>query len=63
MEWPDTQEIELYDMTADPYQLQNVADQPGYAKIQADLAKALSALQGCAGNSCSWTKHFPKPPN
>jgi N-acetylglucosamine-6-sulfatase len=62
MEWPDTQEIELYDMTADPYQLQNVAGQPAYAAIQADLKKALSALQGCAGSTCSWTKRFPKPP-
>jgi N-acetylglucosamine-6-sulfatase len=62
MEWPGTQETELYDMTADPYQLQNVAGQPGYAAIQSDLARALSKLQGCAGSSCSWTKGFPKPP-
>src|SRR6185437_15116500 len=51
MEWPDTDEFELYDMTADRYQLQNVAGRTAYAKIQADLAKALSALQGCAGSS------------
>ncbi|MFL6690783.1 MAG: sulfatase [Alphaproteobacteria bacterium] len=62
MEWPNTGEVELYDMKADPYQLQNVAGQSAYAKIQSDLAKALSALQGCAGDSCAWTGHFPKPP-
>jgi len=37
---------ELYDMTADPYQLDNRADRPAYAAIQAELAQTLDALLG-----------------
>jgi arylsulfatase A-like enzyme len=60
--WSETGEAELYDLSGDPYELKNVAGKPEYAKIQADLAAALTALQGCAGNSCAWTGHFPHPP-
>lgn len=62
MEWPYTGETELYDMSVDPYQLQNVAGDPLYTKVQRELTAALSALQSCAGDTCAWTGHFPKPP-
>ncbi len=50
-------------MTVDPYQLTNVAGQPAYAEIQADLAAALAQLRGCAGSTCQWTASFPPPPS
>jgi arylsulfatase A-like enzyme len=39
-----TGERELYDLVADPYQLQNLAKDPAYATIRLDLAKRLSQL-------------------
>jgi len=62
IEWFDNQGIELYDTIRDRAQLQNVAGKPEYAEIQASLANALHALQGCAGASCSWTGKFKPPP-
>ena len=37
----------------DPYQLQNVADDPAYAAIKAELAAKLVKLDDCAGRSCT----------
>jgi arylsulfatase A-like enzyme len=56
--WAETGEVELYDLNDDPYELKNVAGRAKFAHIQAELADALAALQGCAGTSCSWTGHF-----
>lgn len=39
-----TGERELYDLTNDPYQMQNVAGRPQYVDIQTDLAGRLSQL-------------------
>lgn len=47
----DTGERELYDMAADPYELTNRADDPGYAAAQADLKAKLDALKAAAGAS------------
>jgi N-acetylglucosamine-6-sulfatase len=41
-----TGERELYDLTADPYELQNVAGQPAYAAQQQRLAEQLRQLLG-----------------
>jgi len=64
MDWGShkEQQFEVYDMTVDPYQLNNVAGQPAYAEIQADLAAALEQLRGCSGSTCKWTTGFPPPP-
>ena len=61
VEWFDNQGIELYDTIRDRAQMQNVAGKPEYAQIQASLANALHALQGCAGPTCSWTEKFTLP--
>jgi len=58
IEWFNNQGIELYDIIHDRAQMQNVAGKPEYAEIQASLANALHALQGCAGSDCSWTGSF-----
>jgi arylsulfatase A-like enzyme len=62
VEWFSDQGIELYDMTRDSAQMQNVAGNQAYTEIQASLAEALHALQGCAGSNCSWTGTFQHPP-
>jgi len=62
MEWSGDGDLELYDMTADPFQLNNVANTGPYAEIQSALAGALRMLEGCAGPTCSWTGKFPPPP-
>jgi Sulfatase/Bacterial Ig domain/Domain of unknown function (DUF4976) len=41
----DTGEKELYDLSADPYELTNVAGQPSYANIQSSLAAELANLK------------------
>jgi N-acetylglucosamine-6-sulfatase len=39
-----TGEFELYDEAADPYELNNLAGDPDYAAVEADLAQGLAAL-------------------
>jgi arylsulfatase A-like enzyme len=45
-------ERELYDTFVDPYQLNNVANDPAYASIVSDLGAELDRLIGCAGAEC-----------
>jgi arylsulfatase A-like enzyme len=65
-EWFDTEttddgpytpapETELYDMYADPYQLDNRAADPAYANVVDELSKELDVLIKCAGDSCRQT--------
>jgi arylsulfatase A-like enzyme len=51
--WTETGERELYDRKADPYQLDNVADDPAYAAIQQNLAAKLKKLAHCKGDACN----------
>lgn len=51
--WTETGEEELYDRQADPYQLTNVAADPAYAVIKADLAAKLVELVDCRGKACN----------
>jgi N-acetylglucosamine-6-sulfatase len=62
VEWLVSGDIELYDMSVDRLQLNNVAGHEAYADIQAACAATLRSLLGCAGDSCGWTGHFPPPP-
>ncbi|MET0903496.1 MAG: sulfatase [Acidimicrobiales bacterium] len=45
-------ERELYDLVADPHQLDNRVDDPALAEVQADLAARLATLEGCSGEAC-----------
>ena len=47
--WTETGEEELYDRQADPYQLDNVAGDPAYAAVKADLAAKLGEARRLQG--------------
>jgi arylsulfatase A-like enzyme len=51
VEYKDGQK-ELYDMIADPDQLQNVVGKSAYAGVRSELAAKLAQLKRCAGTSC-----------
>ena len=45
-------EAELYDLDADPFQLDNLAERPRYADLRERLRLRLAKLRDCAGDSC-----------
>ena len=47
-----TGERELYDLVADPFELQSLHEDPAYAPVRAQLAARLRELKGCAGPTC-----------
>jgi N-acetylglucosamine-6-sulfatase len=53
-----TGEFELYDLVADPYQLQSVDGHELYAKVQRDLASRLRELNSCVGVDCLARPHL-----
>jgi N-acetylglucosamine-6-sulfatase len=53
-------EDELYDRRNDPFQLDNLAQDPDYAKVLAALKRRTAALRGCAGQRCF--RSFPALP-
>ena len=50
--YTETSEEELYDRRTDPYELQNVAQDPAYAGVKAHLNSLMRRLATCAGRSC-----------
>ena len=48
----DKDDVEMYDLRRDPYELQNVAGDPGYEAERAELRRLLGRLRGCEGQSC-----------
>ncbi len=46
------EESELYDLEADPYQLESRHADPAYGPLRRRLAERLRSLRGCAGSSC-----------
>jgi arylsulfatase A-like enzyme len=45
-------DVELYDVTKDPFQLENVADRAAYADVRERLAARLDELRDCQGDGC-----------
>jgi arylsulfatase A-like enzyme len=45
----------LYDRATDPWALENVADDPRYAAVRAELLRRTQELMRCAGGSCNRT--------
>jgi len=43
---------ELYDLNEDPFQLDNLVDEPGLEDVRERLAGRLEELRGCAGDEC-----------
>jgi N-acetylglucosamine-6-sulfatase len=46
------EEFELYDLRADPYELNSRHADPAYAAVRLQLAARLAALRDCTGNGC-----------
>ncbi|MBN1770339.1 MAG: sulfatase [Deltaproteobacteria bacterium] len=51
LEW-ESGDVELYDLAADPFQIDSAHDLPGLATRRAELAALLGGLRGCAGAAC-----------
>jgi N-acetylglucosamine-6-sulfatase len=51
--WTETGDLELYDRRSDPFQLQNLAYDPGHAGVVAELAAKLARLEACKGRACN----------
>jgi arylsulfatase A-like enzyme len=49
-EWTYPGEWELYDLVADPHEMRNVADDPAYAEVRAELTRLLAAEQRRVGD-------------
>ena len=52
---------ELYDLTADPFQLTNVQANPAYAAVRTQLAAKLGSIASCAGGGCYDFTSGPAP--
>ena len=51
--YTETGDVELYDRRNDPFELDNVADDPSYAAARARLANRLARLEHCKGRGCN----------
>ena len=49
----NTGERELYDLSVDPDQLENLADNAEVAEVEADLSARVAKLKSCAGADCN----------
>jgi hypothetical protein len=49
---------EMYDLQADPYELQNVAHSPAYAAARSALESRLAKVRGCSGKPCRVGPHL-----
>lgn len=52
---------ELYDLSADPYELTNVADSASSSALLSELSSRLRALATCQGASCRAAEEIPVP--
>ncbi len=53
-------EEELYDLEADPYELQSLHESPRHAAIKRELAGRLETFKDCAGATCKENRADPK---
>lgn len=44
--------LEMYDLNADPYELDNLAGREEFAAVEQDLAARLAAIERCSGDAC-----------
>jgi N-acetylglucosamine-6-sulfatase len=61
----DTGERELYDLSADPYQLQSISRTANSEQLYSTLESRLNALRACSGEACrsaEWGTTTPPPP-
>jgi N-acetylglucosamine-6-sulfatase len=49
----DTGEIEMYNLEADPYELDSVHDDAAYNKVRSRLARLLDEFRRCSGRECA----------
>jgi arylsulfatase A-like enzyme len=52
LEYEETNEVEMYDLVNDPFQLRNVSTDPSYSASRALLASSLDRLRDCSGAGC-----------
>ena len=52
-EYAAKREVELYDLVADPNEMQSRHGQPSHAAIQSQLAQLLDSLANCSGSTCT----------
>jgi arylsulfatase A-like enzyme len=50
--YDDSGFVELYDRLRDPFELRNLADDPRFEAVRAELAERSVVLQDCAGDAC-----------
>jgi arylsulfatase A-like enzyme len=60
VEW-ETGELELYDLEADPSQLESLHVSAEHAAVREQLAAALDRLRACAGEACDVYLSVPRP--
>jgi N-acetylglucosamine-6-sulfatase len=57
-----TGDRELYDLSKDPYELNNRVKDRRYDRVQAFLKRQIARLEGCVGSDCKFTTGpLPKP--
>jgi N-acetylglucosamine-6-sulfatase len=55
-------EEELYDLKADPFELQSLHDSPRHAALKAALMRELKSFKDCVGSDCRRSLSPPPPP-
>src|SRR5215204_409762 len=62
VEYAETAEQELYDLNADPYQLQSISRTANSEQLYSTLESRLNALRACSGEACRSAEWATTPP-